>query len=555
MAELSGQRFESSGGKTVTANEEIGFVSVIRASIPPLASAVMGSVVQTLITASTPTVLVNSAKASVTASMPPAATLAGAAELRPAPGDSSSLVIDFQGQRTVNELIAPSGVTITSLHAWLGTSFDTTSKNVAGFTVTGGNDATFTELQTERLLVTVDGEASVTSFAQSGSVVLPTPPADLELLVNGTRAWFAPGPISTAQFAAKDIDILKAVAEAAATGQDVVLTFRAAAPAALTLSATVEVLQRYPVVFPEGATRTIDAPSEGVYPLALPVDQSQGPGSGQWLIHGVVLDVSAKLPPSRVQPADGPELTDAVELTLDPDHALIVQLPNAITGSLASLTGVRLPVSVGTDGAELAGTLRTNIPPTGTDGKNEPGDPIPKSALGPVTLSPPAASGADTVNWIDLTLTAPHPLASGEIVWLELQAARGSVTWKMAVRPADEGSVAQLRRRTANGTYVPLSPLADAYAGALRVVGQERPNEPLAAVEAAVAGAESSGTVAGVPTQAGTTLALALHPPIAFPAAPKGDASQFPLEMTISTPGSFAITAAELQYTTSGGSP
>jgi hypothetical protein len=553
MAQLSGQRFESSGGMTVAANDEIGFVSLLRATTPPAASEVMGSVERTLIPASTPTVVVNSAKANVTASMPSAATLAGAAELRAASGDTSSLVVDFQGQRTVSELIAPSDVTITNLHAWLGTSFDTT-KDVDGFTVQGGNDVTFTELQTERLLVKVDGAASVDSFAQNGSVVLPTPPSDLELLVNGTRAWFAPGPISTAQFAANDIDLTNAVAAAAATGQDVVLTFRAAAPAALTLSATAEVLQRYPVVFPEGPTRTVDAPSEGAYPLALPVDQKQGPGRGQWFVRGVVLNVSAKLPPTRVQPADGPDLTDAVELTLDPDHTLIVQLPRSITASLASLTGVRIPVVVGPDGGELAGTLRSNVPPKVAGGENSPGDPIPKAALGPVTLPPPAASAAEAVTWIDLALTAPHPLASGEIVWLEVQAARGTITWKMALRPGDDGSVAQLRRRASSGLYVHLSPFADEYAGAVRVVGQERPNEPLAAVEAAVAGAEANGSVAGVPTQAGTTLVLALNPAVAFPTAPNGDASQFPLELTIATPGAYAVTAAELQYTTSGGS-
>jgi hypothetical protein len=90
----------------------------------------------------------------------------------------------------------------------------------------------------------------------------------------------------------------------------------------------------------------------------------------------------------------------------------------------------------------------------------------------------------------------------------------------------------------------------------VRVVGQERPNEPLAAVALAVVGAESKGTVAGVPTQAGTTLSLAIDPtnPVAFPATPNGDASQFPLALTISTPGSYAVTAAELRYTTRGGS-
>jgi hypothetical protein len=162
-----------------------------------------------------------------------------------------------------------------------------------------------------------------------------------------------------------------------------------------------------------------------------------------------------------------------------------------------------------------------------------------------VTLEP----SPDTV-WIDLALTKALALEGGRAVWLEVQAARGSVVWKLAVPPALDADAAPLRRRTPNGRFVALSALTGLpYMGALRVVGQERPNDPLAAVLISATGAGASGTVAGVPTQAGTAMALVLDPPVSLAAPAAGDAD-FSLDLTISAPGSYAITSAELQYTT-----
>ena len=48
----------------------------------------------------------------------------------------------------------------------------------------------FTEVQTERLLVQFSGALGEEDLAANGSVSVLSPPADLELLVNGTRAWF-----------------------------------------------------------------------------------------------------------------------------------------------------------------------------------------------------------------------------------------------------------------------------------------------------------------------------------------------------------------------------
>lgn len=559
---LKGQGFETSGSMTIVGNAvelEIDELAP-RAVSPPTATTVVASVEQTLFDKLTTPPFVSKAFATVTASMPPAANLAGAAEVRASQGDpkarSQTLIVDFQGQRTVSEIAGPDNVTIQSVAPWLGTKFD----DPTTMSITPGAAVTFKEIQTERLLVTLASPILPADFAQNGSVVIPTPPSNLELLVNGTRAWFSAGPAVGDPFTAK-VDISGPVSTAAATGQ-AVLTLRAAEPAVLTLAGTATLLNRYLVAFPEGVVRTVDAPSEGVYPLSLPIsalattdqpDPSATPplpdtGPGTWLVRQVVLDVSAKIPAIRVQPADGPQISDEAELVLDPDHALVVRLLPAATGVLAAVTGVRLLVTAGADGAELAGTLRSNKV---VNGKDEPGDPLPKGALGPVTLQATAATPPAAPGWIDLALTTPHQLTAGEHVWLELQVARGSLVWKLAEVSGSDADNAVLRRRTSSGKYVELTTFGDVenYAAALRVVGQERPNDPLAAVQVAVAG--GSDTVAGVPTQGGTTLILGLTGPgfAPTPIAGGGGDLEVPLELTISTPGSYAITSAELQYT------
>jgi hypothetical protein len=532
---LRDQSFGLAGSKTLVTNEKQIRGSIRRPGVvaPPDAAGVVGSVSQVLVLKTDGPVNVLHAEADITASMPEAATLAGAAQVRLKPDDASSVVVDFQSLRTVTELAAPSGASITNIQAWLGTKFDDAS--VAGFPEGGGNAVTFQELQTERLLVTLDSQvADVDAFAAAASVVIPTPPADLELLVNGVRAWFRQGPVD-GSFSAT-VDVTAPVAAAADGSTDVTVTFRAAAPASLTLDCAADVLLRYPVVFPEAGSRTVDAPTEGVYPLLLPVQAAATPPS--WHVRQVILDISAKLPATRVVPADGPPLTGDAELVLDPDHAVVVRLPQTAVSALGVLTGVRLPVVVGPDGAELAGTLRA------ADGAGEPGDAIPKGALGPVTLE---ASANGDATWIDLALATQHPLAGADPVWLEVQAARGTVVWKLALPAADADDDAPLRRRTSNGKYVALSALESvSYTGAIRVVGQQRPNDPLAAVLVAPTGAAVSGTVAGVPTQGGTALALVLDPAVSF----TPDGRDFSLDLTISAPGSYAVSSAELQYTT-----
>jgi hypothetical protein len=547
VALIQGQGFSAFGAQTVVENFAIDF-DLFNFAVAPPGGTVAASVQQTLFSGLKTPPVVNLVTANVDASTPAATKLAGAAEVRPAQGDpslpSTELIIDFQGLRTVSAVSGPA--VIKAVAPWLGTKFDGAFTSMT-FSL-DQKTVTFNEVQTERLLVTFATQVDPVTLLASGEVVIPTPPSNLELLVNGTRAWFKSGPVSN-PFSLKNIDITAAVAAAAASGAAVV-ELRAAQPVALALTLNAQLLQRYVVAFPEGATRTVDAPSEGVYSLSLPiskqaVEAATGSGPDTWIVKGVALDVRAKISDVRVQPADGPAQSTDAELVLDADHPLVVRLPPSATNELAAVTGVRLLVSVGTDGAELAGTLLTNKPVAAND---EPGDPIPKAALGPVTLT-----ASDTPAWIDLALAAPHKLAGIEHLWLELQVARGSLVWKLAQIPASADAKAELRRRTSSGKYVSLSTFAELteYAAALRVVGQEKPNDPLAAVQVALPG--GADVVAGVPSQAGTTMILGIPAGVAPSPLGGGDDREVPLELTISTPGSYAITSAELQYTQPSG--
>lgn len=538
-----------SGSRTVVANNEsIVFRSVAIVDRSPSTSAV-SSVELTLISAQRTPPLIRSATAQITASSVAKATLASVAQVRAAEGkatdSSSTLVVDFQAQRTVSQLDGP--VAIANVQPWLGTKFDTQ----LGPLRQGKTTFPFQELQTERLLVTLDHATDPASFAQHGSVVIPTPPSNLELLVGSTRVWFRPGPAVGDGGAAFShaVDVTDAVVTAAAAGQlPIVLTLRSSVPGSLSLTGTADLLQRYLVAFPEGITRTIEAPTEGVYPLALPISAASvaadgTPGPADWQVEQIMLDVSAKLPKTRVLPPDGPTLSADGELVVDQDHAFVVQLPPARISQLAELSGVRLPVRAGVNGAELAGTLRGGT-------HDAPGDALSKAQLGPVTLAAPAAGPSAPATWIDLMLAAPHKLADGEVVWLELQVARGSVVWPLAEPQADPHDDARLRWRTSSGICAALSAVSGLppFVSAVRVVGTGKPNAPLPALAAAVERDTQSAPVACVPAPAGTTIILGLGGP-ATPTPVGGSADrELRLELTISTPGSYAVGSAELQY-------
>jgi hypothetical protein len=547
-----GLGFTTDGSQTTVENvETLEFVFL---ALEPATSSV-SSVQLTLGQALTTAPFVNQASVTVTAQAPERTTLAGVAQVRAASGDptafSSTLVIDFQAQRTVSEIDGP--VEIAEVQPWLGTKFD----NPVSLQGQNTTAVTFAELETERLLVTLTNSCNPAAFGQQGAVTLPTPPSNLELLVGDTRAWFNAGPAvgpGGTPFSAT-IDVTTAVASAAAAGQmPVALTLRAGTPGVLTLQGEADILERFPVAFPEGTARTVNAPTEGVYQVSLPISAAKAAPENPdtWQVQRVLLNVSAKLGDTRVLPPDQPTLSDQAKFDVDPDHGFVVRLPPGRMGQLAQLSGVRLAVLVGSAGAEIAGILRSDATPP--HGAPVPGEPVPQGQLGPVTLQA-AAQPSSVPTWVDLKLAAPVKL-SGSDVWLELQAARGSVVWSPAEPQADSTDDALVVRRTSSGTYVGLSTVSNVstHLAAVRVVGSSNPNSPLPAVVVSVAGDTSTTPVAAVPTPNGTTIKLNLGTPARPRKTDSGD-WELVLQLTIYAPGSYAISATELQYqpATSGG--
>ena len=138
----------------------------------------------------------------------------------------------------------------------MGTKFD------GGFEGNGFLAATFNELQTERLLVGVANAIAPSALADGGKVTTTTPPADLELLVGGTRVFFRPGPAPPGF--SQDVDVTAAVQAAVDAGGTVgadgnltvPLTLQARVPGTLGLAFadTVRFLRTFTVDFPGPTT-------------------------------------------------------------------------------------------------------------------------------------------------------------------------------------------------------------------------------------------------------------------------------------------------------------
>lgn len=462
------------------------------------------------------------------AGAPGTTAIGGIAAVRASAGSpeapTSEAVIDFGAMRTVSALSAP--VSISSITPWVGTRFDGAVTLVHDLIRPGGDDVvTFTELQTERLLVGLDGNISPAALAAAGLVTTTTPPADLELTVAGSRVWFRSGPVP-AGFT-QDVDLTTATQAAvdAATVADangdvavpLALTARVPGDLRLTIPSAPGFLRTHLVDFP-GPTVPVPFGEEGIADVAIPLPAD----AVDWVVHRVVVTAVPRDPgPQRVLPPAGPPITAEAELLLDADRRLVVRLPRSALGRFERLAGIRLLIAPQAGGIEIGGSLLTG---TGA----LPGAAVPDATLTPVAVpaGPPAWTSVLWAQPVELGKAAKP--APDDAFWVAISVSRGSARLGLADGPAmPEPDRAVLRRVAPNGLVKPLSaayrPRANPgdaavpVAGdtlALRLVGVAPPAAPIELVAPDVAPAGSgppAGSTVRTPGLAGSSV-LSLDP-------------------------------------------
>jgi hypothetical protein len=457
----------------------------------------------------------------IAASAPGRTGVGGIADVRAAAGDvaaTDDLIIDFGVLRSVSGVQAPSGFGIYSVTPWIGTMFD-------GGVFFEGPDTSvdFTEIQAERLLVSLDDDISPADFATSAFVRTSTPPADLELLVAGTRVSLHQGPAPVGF--SEDVDITSATQAAIAStpaGTDgmvhVPVVLRARVPGTLELSLVGDIhfLRTLVVDFP-GPTKTVRFGEEGTQAVELPL-----PSGGEvWTIHRVVAALAADDPgPVRVLPPIGPTVTAQAELVFDPNRRLVARLPSGPLDRFASVAGVRILLTVDTSGIEVGGALLGGS-------LDEPGEPIADATFTPVAV-PAATSPA----WVTVPLAQPiQPPVDVDALWASFSVTRGKAVLALADQTiTDAGDVTRLKRIAPNGiahspstvvlrrddTSMPAVPVGtDALA--MRVVGIAPDEAPVAVADVDLAGGPTvravatPGSVAISPNPAGSRSPLALN--------------------------------------------
>lgn len=410
-----------------------------------------------------------------------------------------TVIIDFGVPRTVSSVSVGGASTLKILEvaAWIGAKFDNPFFGpVVGPSLPVDAARFSSEVRTERLLVTVSAAANAATIGADLELELPELPSDLVLRINdGAPVWAHNGPaqadtsdtLSADRFNKQGkrlvplADALNALlADPLASDQlTLAISLSVKVPGVLSLAlADTEVWRINRQQFAGDSSTTLAFAAEGrqALPLTLPA-----PAAGQQqVIKRVQFTALATPGPDRVLPPEGPapalsSVDGALlaDLVLDADRAAAVRLPASPV--LAELTGLRLPLAAGGDGAELRVVLWGH----GADG---PAQPLPGGASEPLTLA--ASSPAGSEAWVSVSFAKPVPLDPLNPPWAALLVSRGTLTWALARRTDAPGC--DLRRGAPNGPWRPLPPAFTSPAGVLdacgrlRRVGRAPKDQPLA---------------------------------------------------------------------------
>jgi|GEM_PF-3618249 len=447
-------------------------------------------------------------------------------------------IIDFNGLRTISsiidaEFIGKKESSAAKASVWLGSAFASYPVPISQLG----------EVMTERIRLEHTSAEDPEAIANNWRVRLPAPPQSVEIRVNGSGAWVgllgaqADGP--GAQTIDAEVDITSNVAAAAQAGDvPVVVELTSPTPADLGLSFIEDdVLSRYQVGFPEGATRKVNATSEGLRALDLPLDGI--PAADAASIRRLELTIHADVPETRVEPATGPTPSNDADVEMTVDRSLLVRLPASMVSEFEELNAVRVGVIVEEE-CEFGGGILASSPTL----SGQPGDAIEGLVLGPALASPPTVDGE--MQWVSLPLSEPYEL-DGSDVWVSLTVARGRAALCLALESADTAAT-DILWRAPSGFYRSLSFPSEIppLVGAVRAVGTPADTRPVGSVQIELRDLPGARVVADPPAS-GQRVVLDL-----------GDTSvsarngQLPVDLLAVTPGDFTIEQVDIFYSTKG---
>jgi hypothetical protein len=304
-------------------------------------------------------------------------------------------------------------------------------------------------------------------------------------------------------------------------------------PGVLTLeedSAVTDVSYLRRILFDGEVERVVEFTTEGVLDVVLPLPE--------WVnqVEEVHLTLTGTIPSERVLPPVGPEVATlpssavpVADLILDIDHAGAARLPS--DAGLSELTGVRLPLGAGIDGAEVRvviyeGTLQAPV------------SSVSAASSTPVALAPSAAATEGT--WTTFEFPEPIALPAERIHWAVIAVSRGTVSWTLG-QFATEPETIPLRRGLPTGPWHTLPTVVPAvHVGArIRQIGHATKEEPIAPLILDVIGAQSGGVLPVTPKPKGTSIVwtpTALPPSTPRPRlTPSGSGSSKSISMRITS--------------------
>lgn len=317
--------------------------------------------------------------------------------------------------------------------------------------------------------------------------------------------------------------------ELSAGASTLVVELKAALACRLQLTVPTQEFRRsHQVVFP-AQVLTLDVTEEGAASLVLPLPAA----SSGWQVRTLQCTIKGNAGRSRIVPAVGPQPFDLGQLVLDGDHALAALLTTDILASFQTIEGIRLPLLVEEEGAEITAFLRQ-----ADNGKV--GAPLPEALF-----QSQALVQTSNEQWVLLPLDKPIKVTQEVDLWLELRVIRGRCWWTLGNPDEAAPGVVSLQGGVPGGSFAPfdltLNNQPQHLHGRLRIQGQPVTDGAIPALR--VLDPQSGADVLGITTGSGL-LALEVH----FTEAVQPENGVLSVPLLLHAPGTYTVTEARVIY-------